>query len=84
MLLYSTINIFNLEKGKGAYSKGKKKEAEISPKEGRRIYDSLSEQKLKHFCDKFVGAVLKFVVTEEKKIEAEQIDKMITPSDEVI
>ena len=70
--------------GSGSYSKGKKKEAEISPKDGGRTHDSLSEQKLKHFCDKFVGAVLEFVATEEKKIEAEQIDKMITPSDEVI
>ncbi len=44
----------------------------------------LSEAKLKHFCDKFAKAVFEFVATEEKKIDAEEIDKMSFPSDEVI
>ena len=39
---------------------------------------------MKHFCEKFAKAVFEFVATEEKKIEAEKIDKMSTPSDEVI
>ena len=43
----------------------------------------MTEAKFKHFCDKFVEAVFEFVATEEKKIEAEEIDKMSTPTNEV-